>query len=79
MTELTILDILYISLIAFVSVIWVLLAIVLVRLIKILWVVQEISAYYYTVKEYLAMYARIPEIIKEKVFELIKWDKKDNK
>ena len=75
MVELTTLDILYIALTAFVSVIGVLLAIVLVKLIKILWVVQEITDYYYTIKGYFATYAKIPEMIKDKLFEIIKWKK----
>lgn len=75
MTWLTTLDILYIVLSLFTSIIWVLLTIVLIRLIKILWVVVEITNYYNIFKNYLSMYAKIPEMIKEKVFEII-WKKK---
>lgn len=71
MTGLTTLDMLYIALTVFVSVIWVLLSIVLFRLIAILGVIKEITDYYHTVKAYFSMYAKIPEIIKEKVFEVI--------
>lgn len=76
MTGLTTLDILYIVLITFFSVIWVLLTIVLIKLIKILKVAQEVTDYYYTVKEYLAMFERIPGIIKDKILDIITWDKK---
>lgn len=75
MQILTTLDLLYIVLTLFVSIIGILLTIALIRLIKILWVVQEITDYYYTVKKYIAMYSQIPEIIKDKVFEII-WKKK---
>lgn len=75
MTVLTTLDILYLVLAFFTSIIWVLLTIVLIRLIKILWVVVEITDYYKVIKSYISMYAKIPEMIKEKVFEIIKKNK----
>lgn len=70
LTTLNSLDILYITLSIFVAIIWTLLSIVLFRLIKILWPVMEIVWYYNKLKEYLAMYAQIPSLIKEKIFEL---------
>ena len=71
MQILTTLDLLYIVLSLFVTIIWVLLTIALIRLVKILWVVQEISGYYYDVKKYMAMYAKIPSMIKDKIFDII--------
>lgn len=71
MQILTTLDFLYIVLSIFVTIIWVLLTVALMRLVKILWVVQEITDYYYTVKKYMSMYSKIPHIIKDKVFEII--------
>ena len=71
MITLTTLDILYIVLSIFTAIIGTLLAIVLFRVIKILWPVMEMIGYYNQVKEYLAMYAKIPGMIKEKIFEII--------
>lgn len=71
MITLTTLDILYIVLSIFTAIVWTLLAIVLFRVIKILWPVMEMVGYYNQVKEYLAMYAKIPGMIKEKIFEII--------
>jgi len=77
MMTLTTLDILYISLSIFTWIIGTLLAIVLFRVIKILWPVMEITGYYNKIKEYLTLYKQVPEIIKEKVFEIIK-EKKES-
>ena len=73
MLTLTTLDILHIVLTIFTAIIGTLLTIVLFRVIKILWPVMEIVWYYNQVKEYLSMYAKIPGMIKEKVFEVIGW------
>lgn len=75
MQILTTLDLLFVVLTVFITIIWVLLVIALLRLIKILGVVQEITDYYYTVKKYVAMYSQIPELVKDKVLEII-WRKK---
>lgn len=77
MITLTTLDILYIVLSIFTTIIGTLLAIVLFRVIKILWPVMELVGYYNQLKEYLAMYAKIPGMIKEKVFEII-WNLLNN-
>ena len=74
--ELTTLDILYIALTCFVSVIGVLLAIVLFKLSKILSVVSEITGYYNTVKHALATYAKAPEKLKQKIKEVVNSKKK---
>lgn len=66
---LTILDILYIVLIIFSSIIWTLLILILVRVYKILWPVLEIADYYNRVKSFLSMYSQIPTIIKESIKE----------
>ena len=70
MITLTTLDILYITLSIFTAVVGTLLAVVLFRVIKILGPVMEIVEYYEKLKEYLAMYAQIPAMIKEKIFEI---------
>ncbi|MDD3646366.1 MAG: hypothetical protein PHH06_03065 [Candidatus Gracilibacteria bacterium] len=71
MQILTTLDLLFVVLTVFITIIGVLLVIALLRLIKILGVVQEITDYYYTVKKYVAMYSQIPELVKDKVLEII--------
>lgn len=77
--ELSILEVLYIALIAFISVMWVLLSIVLIKLIKVLNVAVEITQYYYKIKSVFVTYSHIPEIVKEKVTNMVKWDKKKEK
>lgn len=73
---LTILEILYIVLIMFTSIIWTLLAIVLVKVLKILGPVTEVVEMYNKVKQMFKAYANIPEAIKEKVADVLK-NKKD--
>ena len=74
---LTILEILYIVLIMFTSIIWTLLVIVLIRLLKILGPITEVVEMYNKVKQFFKAYASIPETIKEKVAEVLK-NKKDS-
>lgn len=69
--EVSILEMLYVVLIVFTSIIWTLLIIVLLRVIKILWPFVEMLAVYNKVKQALAVYAHIPELIKEKVKEIL--------
>ncbi len=78
---LTSLDILYIVLSIFVSIIWTLLWVFLFRLIKILWPVLEIVSYYKKVKEYLSSYSQVPEMVKNKIFEILSsvWKDRDEK
>ena len=71
MESLTSLDILYIVLSIFVSIIWTLLSIVLFKLIKILWPIVEVLSYYKKVRKYLNIYKKIPELIKEKALDFI--------
>ncbi len=72
---LTILEVLYIFLIAFTAIIWTLLTIVLMRLMKILWVVQEIIWIYDKIKQVFSTYSKIPEIIKDTIKEKF-WNQK---
>lgn len=72
MITLTTLDILYIVLSIFTWVIWTLLAIVLIRVIRILWPILEIISYYDKFKQYLSAYKQIPNMVKDKIFEIIK-------
>lgn len=64
---LTILELLYIFLIAFVSVIGVLLSIVLIKVIKILNVADEITGYYTKAKAMLNGYSSIPASVKNNI------------
>lgn len=72
---LTILEILYIVLIMFSSIIWTLLIMVLIRVLKILWPVMEVVELYNKVKSIFKAYANIPDIIKQKFSETL--NKKD--
>ncbi len=67
--SLTILEMLYVVLIVFSSIIWTLLIIVLIRVLKILWPLTEIADFYNKIKKILSWYSQIPEIIKESVKE----------
>jgi hypothetical protein len=69
--ELTILEILYIVLIIFSSIIWTLLIITLIRVVKILWPVVEIAEFYNKIKAIFKSYWNIPDIIKDKVKEIL--------
>lgn len=74
--ELTILEILYLVLIIFSSIIWTLLIIVLMRVLKILGPVMEIVEFYNKIKQVFKAYASIPEQIKDSVMDIFK-EKKD--
>ena len=69
--ELTTLDILYISLTVFVSVLGVLLAILLYKIIKILAPIQDFTSKYYNVKKYMDQFNELPDILKDKVMRFI--------
>lgn len=73
---LTILEILYIVLIMFWSIIWTLTILVLVRVLKILWPVMEVVELYNKVKQIIQAYAWIPDMIKQKVADTL--NKKDS-
>ena len=75
---LTTLELLYIVLIMFSSIIWTLLILILIRVIKILWPVMEVVDIYNKIKKTLKAYSSIPDIIKEKVKETLQ-NKKDSK
>ena len=74
---LTIIELLYIVLIMFTSIIWTLLIIVLMRVLKILWPVTEIIDMYNKIKNIFKAYANIPDILKEKAKDIMK-NKKDS-
>jgi len=65
------LDILYIVLSIFTSIVWTLLIVALYRLIKILWVVNELMTYVQKVNNMLSMWEQIPNIILEKIKSII--------
>ena len=75
--ELTILEVLYIVIIMFLSVVWTLLSIALYKLIKILDVALELVVIYNKIKQVLSMYAQIPEMIKQKIMELLSSKKEE--
>lgn len=69
---LTIIEILYIVLIVFSSVIWTLLILILIRVLKILWPVMEILEVYNKIKNIFSAYASIPDKIKDYAADFIK-------
>lgn len=75
---LTIIEILYIVLIMFTSIVWTLLSIVLFKVLKILWPVTEVMWIYNKIKNIFTWYSNIPDIFKEKVWEILS-NKKDSK
>ena len=74
--ELQVLDILYITLIVFTTIIGTLLTIVLLRLLKVLWMATEIVDYYNKIKQIFSAYQKIPEMVKQKVKEFISKEEK---
>lgn len=74
MEALTTLDLLYITLTMFTVIVWTLLTIVLIRVIKILWPVMEIVWFYNKIKEIFSAYSQIPDMVKDKVKEVL-WNK----
>jgi len=70
--EISILEILYIVLIFFTTIIWTLLSIVLYKLIKVLNVFMEIVKIYNKFKQMFLLYSQIPNLIldyvKQKIF-----------
>ncbi len=77
MLELTSLDLLYIVLMFFTTIIWTLLVLVLFRILKILWPIIEMVNLYKKIKQLLSIYAQIPEMIKEKIMGIINKEKKE--
>lgn len=73
---LTILEILYIVLIMFWSIIWTLLILVLIRVLKILWPVMDMVEFYNKIKQIISAYSSIPDMIKKKVSDTL--NKKDS-
>lgn len=74
--ELTILEILYIVLIFFTTIVWTLLRVVLYKLIRILNTLEEIFAVYDNIKSILVLYKNIPNMIFSYVRDLLLWKKK---
>ena len=70
------LDLLYFVLILFSTIIGTLLTLVLIRALAILWVIREITNYYYKVKKIVKMYSQVPEEIKSSLVDLAKSKKK---
>lgn len=69
---LTILEVLYMVLIVFSSIIWTLLVLILIRVLKILWPVMEILEVYNKIKSIFSAYASIPDKIKEYAVDFLK-------
>lgn len=72
---LEVLDILYITLIMFTTIIGTLLTLVLMRVMKALWMVMEIVDFYEKIKEIIAAYKQIPDMLKDKAKEFMTKEK----
>ena len=72
---LEIIDILYITLIIFSTIIWTLITLVLMRVMKVLWVAMEIVWFYNKIKEIISAYKQIPDMVKEKAKEFLTKEK----
>lgn len=72
---LEVLDILYITLIVFTTIIGTLLTLVLMRVMKALWMVMEIVDFYEKIKEIIAAYKQIPDMLKDKAKEFMTKEK----
>lgn len=70
--QLEIIDMLHIVLIMFTSIIWTMLILILMRVMKALNMVTEIVDFYNKMKKIFSAYKEIPQIIKEKVSDIIK-------
>ena len=70
---LTILEILYIVLIIFSSIIWTLLTIALIKVIKILKRAEELALLYDKTKHIFEIYSQIPNMIKESIKNIFSW------
>lgn len=77
--ELTVLEILYIVLIVFLSVVWTLIVLILIRVYKILWPILEMADYYKRVKWFFGVYSQIPFIVKDVIKDSIFWKSKKMK
>ena len=74
-----ILEILYITLIIFLIVIWTLLSIALVKFIRILNVLEEWVDIYQKIKQVMAIYEQIPTMLLEKAKDFVFWFFSDKK
>ena len=72
---LEVIDILYITLIMFTTIIGTLLTLVLIRVMKALWMVMEIVDAYNKVKEIISAYKQIPDMLKDKAKDFMKKEK----
>lgn len=72
---LEVLDILYITLIIFTTIIGTLLTLVLMRVMKALWMVMEIVDFYEKIKEIISAYKQIPDMIKDKAKDFMTKEK----
>lgn len=74
--DLSILEVLYIVLILFTTIVWTLLSIVLYKLIRVLNTLEEIVTIYDNIKSILMLYSQIPDMIFGYVKDLLLWKKK---
>lgn len=65
------LDILYIVLTIVIAVTGTLFALLLIKLNRIVWVFEEISSYYYTIKATFQMYEHLPKAVLDKISQVV--------
>ncbi len=72
---LEVIDILYITLTIFTTIIGTLLTLVLMRVMKALWMVMEIVDFYNKIKEIISAYKQIPDMLKDKAKDFMTKEK----
>jgi len=68
-------DMLYLTLIIFTTIIGTLLTLVLMRVMKALWMVMEVVDFYNKIKEIISAYKQIPDMLKEKAKDFMTKEK----
>lgn len=68
-------DMLYLTLILFTTIIGTLLTLVLMRVMKALWMVMEIVDFYNKIKEIISAYKQIPDMLKDKAKDFMTKEK----
>lgn len=74
--DMSLLEILYLVLIIFTSVVWILLSILLYKLLKIVNVLTEMVELYTNIKNVIMVYSNLPQLILWYLKDIVFWSKK---
>lgn len=74
--DMSLLEILYLVLIIFTSVVWILLSILLYKLLKIVNVLTEMVEVYTNIKNVIMVYSNLPQLILWYLKDIVFWSKK---